>query len=75
MPIGFYENNHIVTKYHILFVGQYTGIGASKTEFREYFNTQGYLVVFEDELSDIEIPSYDKQFIIGEKLKELLKLT
>lgn len=73
MPIRFNENNYLVTRYYLLLVGKYTGIGASISEFREYFKTQGYIVIFEDEISDIDIPSYDKHFIFDDKLKELFK--
>jgi hypothetical protein len=71
MPIS--EDSYFVKKYYLLLIEQYTGIGATKSEFIEYFKTQGYIVVFEEEFVNIELPNYDKQFIIGNKLKEMIE--
>lgn len=66
------SNDYRVKKFELLLVGEYTGIGATKSEFIEYFRTQGYRVIFEEEYINIDLPDYDKEIIIQEPLRKLI---
>ena len=60
-------------KFFILLIGEYTGTSVSKSEFIEYFKTQGYIVIFENQIDEIELPKFDKELILDEKIKERIK--
>ncbi|MDY0090590.1 MAG: hypothetical protein RBR78_09515 [Flavobacteriaceae bacterium] len=70
MPVKGYINS-------ILFLKEYTGIGATKEEFCNYFKSQGYLVVFENEIDNIDFPNFDQKLIaeqnLRDKVTEILK--
>ena len=57
----------------ILLVGQYTGIGATESEFIEYFSTQGYEVIFSREIDDIPLPNYDDILIPRDSTKKMVE--
>ena len=66
MPTNRFANN-------ILFIGRYTGVGASESEFIEYFGTQGYRVIFDKEIESIVLPNYDEKLSPRESVKEVLR--
>lgn len=55
------HSGHSYTK-RCLLVGSYTGIGASKEQFIQFFNSQGYIVVFESQLNNVCLPHYEEEF-------------
>lgn len=71
MPI---DNRYSSEKrYYILLVGDYTGIGATKEEFIEYFHSQGYLIIFEHQIDDVTLPEYETDLRLDSELLELIK--
>ena len=62
-----------IDKFFILLVGEYTGTSVSKTDFIEYFKTQGYIVVFENQIEQVELLNFDRELILDEKIKERIK--
>lgn len=44
-----------------LLVRTYTGIGATETQFREFFKSQGITVVFEHEVDAVILPAFDRE--------------
>lgn len=62
----------------ILFLKEYTGIGANEDEFVQYFKSQGYKVIFEREIEEINLPKYDLELVtksseISELIDQILK--
>lgn len=54
-----------VHSHYILLVGSYTGVGATQTEFIQYFQTQGYIVVFAHEIDEVVLPEIEIEFKIN----------
>jgi hypothetical protein len=62
MPISkITETESIIS---VLLLRNYNGVGADKEQFIKYFETQGYKVVFIDDLEKIEIPPIIENFQI-----------
>lgn len=57
-------------KFYILLLGNYTGTGATQEEFVEYFGTQGYRVVFENEIENLQVPEFDKELKLDKEIEE-----
>lgn len=60
-------------RYNILLVGQYTGLGASEEEFVQYFNSQGYWVVFEHQIESFNLPEFEEELILRKEIEEMIK--
>lgn len=60
-------------RYYILLVGNYTGTSATKEQFIAYFETQGYYVVFEEEIENLILPIFEIEFIIDKEIEEKIK--
>lgn len=56
--------------YKCLLVGEYTGIGATKEQFVQFFSTQGYRVFFESQIDSVELPEHEKQFKLDNNIFE-----
>ncbi|WP_147679201.1 hypothetical protein [Algibacter pacificus] len=69
----FQTNDYFSDKFFILLVGEYTGIGATKNEFIEYFRTQGYYVIFKSQLDNVELPNFEREFILNKEIEEKIK--
>lgn len=67
------QNVYNRDKFFILLVGEYIGTSVTKLEFIEYFRTQGYIVIFEKQINVVELPEFDKELILDEKIKEQIK--
>jgi hypothetical protein len=61
-------------RFYILLVGKYTGTSATKLEFIEYFETQGYIVVFEDEMENINIPQFEKELKLDAEIQDKIEI-
>lgn len=57
MPIQ-YESSQ--TK-HCLLVGSYTGVGATKEQFIQFFQSQKYKVIFETDINNVQLPEYQEE--------------
>ena len=57
-------------KFYILLIGSYTGIGATKEEFMEYFDTQGYKVIFEKDVDNLILPEIDLELKLDKEIEE-----
>lgn len=55
------DNDRINKRYNCLLVGDYTGEGANREQFIQYFQTQGYRVIFASDLDSITLPQIDKE--------------
>lgn len=44
-----------------LLLRTYTGIGATESQFREFFKSQGITVVFEHEVDAVVLPAFDRE--------------
>jgi hypothetical protein len=71
MPID--RNYYAKNIFYILLVGNYTGIGATRKEFIDFFETQGYKVIFIDEIENIKLPEFDRELILDKELEDLIK--
>jgi len=69
MPIKRYANK----TFYILLIGSYTGLGATEEEFIQYFNSQGYYVVFEKQLNEIRLPESCTELRLDEDIQNMLK--
>ena len=67
------HNDYNREKFFILLVDQYTGVGATKEEFVEYFRTQGYSVIFKNQLDQVQLPSFERELVLDEKIIEKIK--
>ncbi len=45
-----------------LLVGTYTGVGATKEQFVQFFQSQKYKVVFASDIDNIKLPNYEDKF-------------
>lgn len=61
------------TPYYILLVGNYTGVGATREEFIEYFGTQGYRVVFEKDVESLILPNYERELILDQEILDMME--
>jgi len=69
MPV---KNNGSGDNYFILLVREYTGIGATKEEFIEYFKSQGYLVIFENHIENITLPDYEIELRLDTDIENVI---
>lgn len=60
-------------RFFVLLVREYTGTSATKEEFVEYFNTQGYKVVFLDDLENLQLPDFEREFKLDPRIEERIK--
>lgn len=58
MPVQY---EHPQTK-HCLLVGTYTGVGATKEQFVQFFQSQKYKVIFESDINNVQLPPYEEEF-------------
>lgn len=56
-------------RFYILLVGKYIGTSATQLVFIEYFETQGYIVVFEYELENLNIPQFEKELKLDDEIQ------
>lgn len=56
--------------FYILLIGNYTGTGATIEEFIEYFDTQGYKVVFQNDLDNFKLPEIDIEITLDKEIEE-----
>lgn len=49
-----------------LLVGSYTGVGATKEQFVQFFESQNYRVIFASDLSNVSLPNFEEEFILKE---------
>jgi hypothetical protein len=47
------------TNYFLLLVSKYTGTSVTQAEFIQYFESQGYKVVFENDIDNCQLPAID----------------
>lgn len=60
MPVKYdYEDSRDVK---CLLVGTYTGVGATKEQFVQFFQSQKYRVIFASEIDQVILPEYETQF-------------
>lgn len=69
MPCDGY-NNYQKDKFFVLLVGSYTGTSATREEFIEYFATQGYIVIFENDVENLILPNFDKELRVDDSIIE-----
>jgi len=58
MPVS-YDYDHIK---RCLLLGEYTGIGATKEQFVKFFNSQKYIIIFESDINNVNLPQYEEEF-------------
>jgi hypothetical protein len=58
MPVQ-YEHPQIK---HCLLVGTYTGVGATKEQFVQFFQSQKYKVIFESDINNVQLPPFEEEF-------------
>ncbi|RII24981.1 MAG: hypothetical protein CXR30_19395 [Geobacter sp.] len=70
MPITMEVYDNIVLKktFYCLLVGEYTGVGASKEQFIQYFQSQKYNVIFVKDLESVLLPDYEEYFNCKEQV-------
>ncbi|WKZ66515.1 MAG: hypothetical protein QY325_00985 [Flavobacteriales bacterium] len=59
-------------RFYLLVVGAYTGTSATQEEFVAYFETQGYKVVFENEIERVVLPSFEREFVLSDEIQQQL---
>lgn len=60
MPIRFgYEDNR---NKRCLLVGSYTGEGATKEQFIQFFQSQNFNVIFPSDITNVVLPKYEEEF-------------
>lgn len=65
-------NGAFSDNFHILLVGEYNGKGASRNEFISFFETQGFKVIFKEDLDNVELPEFDKKLKLDTDLKQVV---
>lgn len=59
--------------YFVLLVGEYSGTGATKEEFIDFFETQGYRVIFGKDLEAVNLPDFEREFKLDKEIEEIIK--
>lgn len=72
MPVKRNEDMQRQNLYALL-IGNYTGTSATLDEFVEYFDTQGYKVVFENELDNLKLPEFEIELKLDKEIEERIK--
>lgn len=57
---------------YILLVGDYTGTGATKEEFVQFFNSQGFKVVFQNQVETTVLPEFESELNLRNDIEEML---
>ncbi len=70
MPIE--RGYDINDNFYVLLIDKYTGTGATQEEFIEYFETQGYKVIFETDVQEFVLPDFDKVFALDSDLANVI---
>ncbi len=60
MPIK--QSDSIQKTINCLLVGEYTGEGATKEQFQQFFETQKYKVIFASEIGQVKLPLIEEDF-------------
>ena len=72
MPVE--RNDWQRERFYTLLVGSYTGTSATKEEFIEFFETQGYKVVFEEELENLTLPYFERELKLDDDIQEKMNI-
>lgn len=70
MPVEKYPSQRI---FNVLLVGEYSGTGASREEFIRFFESQGYRVVFENELERVDVSNICQEYQPSEQITMALE--
>jgi hypothetical protein len=66
------KNEYQRDKYFILVAGEYKGTNISKDELVSFVEEKGYRMVFENEIDNVTLPDFDREFKLDLKIQEML---